>query len=102
MVVGACQNFEFFRLIAWFLGTKRAFSKFRYRISYNVITITKFKKNDSIKVNFNLTTRATLKRWITNSTVIEKHFEESKKYGNETETGDDMFYLELESHWGQI
>ena len=32
MVVGACQNFQFFRQITWFLGNDRALSKFRYWI----------------------------------------------------------------------
>ena len=60
VVVGARQSFRFFRQIAWFLGNNRALSKFRYRILYNVISITKLQKNHSIKFNFNLTTRATL------------------------------------------
>ena len=39
--VGARQSFQFFRQIAWFLGNNRALSKFRYRILYNLISITK-------------------------------------------------------------
>ena len=41
VVVGARQIFQVFRQIAWFLGNNRAFSKFRYRILYNLICITK-------------------------------------------------------------
>ena len=41
MVVRARQNFQFFRQITWFLGNNRALSKFRYRILYNLISITK-------------------------------------------------------------
>ena len=41
VVVGARQSFQFFRQIAWFLGNNRALSKFRYRILYNLISITK-------------------------------------------------------------
>ena len=60
MVVGARQSFQFFRQITWFLGNNRALSKFRYRILYNLIRITKLLKNHSVKANFKLTTRATL------------------------------------------
>ena len=60
MVVGAGQRFQFLRQIAWFLGNNKAVSKFRYRILYNLISITKIIKNHSIKANFNLTARATL------------------------------------------
>ena len=41
VAVGARQSFQFFRQIAWFLGNNRALSKFRYRILYNLISITK-------------------------------------------------------------
>ena len=60
MVVGARQSFQFFRQITWFLGNNRALSKFRYQILHNLISITKFYKNHSVKANFKLSTRATL------------------------------------------
>ena len=41
VVVGARQSFQFFRQIAWFPGNNRTLSKFRYRILYNLISITK-------------------------------------------------------------
>ena len=41
VAVGARQSFPFFRQIAWFLGNNRTLSKFRYRILYNLISITK-------------------------------------------------------------
>ena len=62
MVVGARQSFQIFRQITWFLGNNRALSKFRYRILYNLISIYQVTKKHSVKVNFKLTTRATLKR----------------------------------------
>ena len=40
-VIEACQRFQFFRQITWFLGNNRALSKFRYRILHNLISITK-------------------------------------------------------------
>ena len=61
MVVEASQNFQFFRQIPWLLGNNRALSKYRYHIMYNLISITKLQKNHSIKANFKLTTRATLR-----------------------------------------
>ena len=57
MVVEARQSFQFFRQITWILGYNRALSEFRYRILYNVISIT---KNHSVKANFKLITPATL------------------------------------------
>ena len=60
VVVRARQGFQFFRQIAWFLESNRDLSKFRYRLLYNLFSITKLWKNHSIKANFNLTTRATL------------------------------------------
>ena len=60
MVAGACQNFQFLRQIAWFLGNNRALSKFRYRILCYLISSIKLKKNHSVQANFILTTRATL------------------------------------------
>ena len=32
MVVEPCQSFQFFEQITWFLGSKRALSKFKYGI----------------------------------------------------------------------
>ena len=61
MVVGARQNFQFFRQITWFLGNNRALFKFRYRIFRHLIRIIKVLKNQSVKANFKLTARATLK-----------------------------------------
>ena len=34
MVVGACQSFECFRKITWFLKNKRALSKFKACVGY--------------------------------------------------------------------
>ena len=59
-VVGACQSFQFFRYTVWFLRNNTILSKFRYRVSYNLIRITKLYKNYPINANFNLTTPATL------------------------------------------
>ena len=39
MVVGACQRFQFFRQIAWFLGNSRALPEFRYQILNYMISI---------------------------------------------------------------
>ena len=81
VVVGARQSFQFFRQIAWFLGNNRALSKFRYRILYNLISITKLQKNHSIKADFNLTTRATLKRLcILSLQVVSNIFRKSLKF----------------------
>ena len=41
MVVRAGQNFQFLREITWFLGNKRALSKFKYWILHHLISITK-------------------------------------------------------------
>ena len=41
MVVGASQSFQFFREISWFLGSKRALSKFKYWILHHLISIIK-------------------------------------------------------------
>ena len=41
MVIRARQGFQFFRQITWFLGNKRALSKFRYQILYYLIGIIK-------------------------------------------------------------
>ena len=48
MEVGACQSFQFFRQITWFLGNKRAlfkFGLFKYWILHNLISIIKL-QND--------------------------------------------------------
>ena len=60
VVVGARQSFQFFRQIAWFLGNNRALSKLGYQILYNLISTIKLQKNQSVKANFKLTTRAIL------------------------------------------
>ena len=60
MVVAACQSFQFFRQIAWFLRNIRTLSKFVYWILHNLISITELFKSHSIEANFNLTTHATL------------------------------------------
>ena len=62
MVVGARQSFHFFRQIIWFLGNNRAFTKFRYQILHNLISIIKLEKNKSLKANLKLTTRVTLNK----------------------------------------
>ena len=41
VVVGAHQSFQLFRQIVWCLRYNRALSKFRYRILYNLISISK-------------------------------------------------------------
>ena len=41
MVVGARQNFRFFRQKTWFLGNNRALSKFLYGVSHYLISIIK-------------------------------------------------------------
>ena len=41
IIVGARQNFQCFREIAWFLGNNRALSEFRY---HYIISITNNKK----------------------------------------------------------
>ena len=35
MVVGARRSFQFFREMTWFLGNKRALSKFKYYILHH-------------------------------------------------------------------
>ena len=62
MVVGARQSFQFYRQNTWFLENNRALSKFLYGTLPYLISITKLYKNQSIKPNFMLTTRATLTR----------------------------------------
>ena len=57
MVVRARQSIQFSRQITWFLGNNRALSKFRYQILHNY-------KNQSVKANFKLTTRATLNLYL--------------------------------------
>ena len=71
MVVGARQNFQFFRQITWFLRNNKAFSKFRQWILYNLISIIKLSKDHSVKGNFKLTTQATL----------SSYFKETMEYG---------------------
>ena len=88
VVVGACQSFQFFREIAWFLGNNRALSKFGYQILHNLISIPKLQKYHSIKANFNLTTWVTLslsdsgaalwiwkKNWHQKSAVIYENYD---------------------------
>ena len=45
MVFGACQNFQIFRQITWFLGNTRALSKFKYWILHDLISIIKLQNN---------------------------------------------------------
>ena len=45
MVVGARQSFQFFRQRTWFLGNKRALSKFKYWILHYLISIIKLQNN---------------------------------------------------------
>ena len=46
MVVRARQSFQFFREVTWFLGNKRALSKFKYWILYYlIISIIKLQNN---------------------------------------------------------
>ena len=56
MVVG---TFQFFRQNTWFLENNRALSKSLYGVLHYLINIIKYQ---SIKNNFILTTRATLKQ----------------------------------------
>ena len=58
--VRACQNFQFFRQNTWFLENNRALSKVLYGVLHCLINIMKQYKNQFIKHNFILTTRATL------------------------------------------
>ena len=62
LVVGARQSFQFFRQVTWFLGNYRALPKFRYQILHYLISIIRLSKNQSVKLNFVLTTRTTLKK----------------------------------------
>ena len=64
MVVGARQNFQFFRQITWFFGNNRALSKFKYWILHYLTSTTKLQINQSEKPNFILTTKATLAYFI--------------------------------------
>ena len=41
VLVEARQSSEFLRQIIWFLESNRALTKFRYRILYNLISVTK-------------------------------------------------------------
>ena len=59
MVVGARQSFQFFRQNTWFLENDRVLPKFLYGILHYLI-LPNYKKNQSIKANFILATRATL------------------------------------------
>ena len=45
MVVEACQSFEFFQQIVWFLGNNSALSKFNKRILHYLISINKLQSN---------------------------------------------------------
>ena len=66
MVSADCQSFQFFRQINWFIRSNRALSKLMSRFLKFLISITKKKKKiQSIKSNFILTMRATLKFQIT-------------------------------------
>ena len=66
MVSADCQSFQFFRQINWFIQSNRALSKLMSRFLKFLISITKLKKKiQSIKSNFILTMRATLKFQIT-------------------------------------
>ena len=55
-IVGARQSSKFFRQIAWFLGNKRALSKFKYLILHHLISIFKLQNSWPVKLNFMLTT----------------------------------------------
>ena len=39
MVVGARQNFQVFRQIAWFVENNKALSEFRYQMLHYIISI---------------------------------------------------------------
>ena len=39
MVVGARQNFQVFRQIAWFVENSKALSEFRYQMLHYIISI---------------------------------------------------------------
>ena len=43
--LGACQSFQFFRQITWFLGNTRALSNFKYWILLHLISIIKLQNN---------------------------------------------------------
>ena len=61
MVVRARQSFQIFRQNTWFLKNNRALPEVLYEILHYLISITKlYEKNQPLKPNFILTTRATL------------------------------------------
>ena len=66
MIVGVHQSLQFFRQITWFLGNNSDLPKFKYQILHNLISIIKLEKNQSVKANFKLTTRATLNKLFNN------------------------------------
>ena len=93
MVVGARQSFQFFRQNTWFLENNRALHKVLYRILHYLISIIKWYKYQSIKFNFILTTRATLRTPVLKSICEQlllwlKNNQKTGKYGTET-----IFYL---------
>ena len=45
MVDDVRQSFQFFRQITWFIGNKRALSKFKYWILHHLISIIKLRNN---------------------------------------------------------
>ena len=51
IVVEARQSFQFFRQLTWFFRNNRALPKFRYHIFHYLVSIIRFKKNQSIKAN---------------------------------------------------
>ena len=61
MVVEARQSFQVLRQITWFFGCNRALSICRYQILHYLIELSNYKIDQSVKANFVLTTRATLR-----------------------------------------
>ena len=62
MIVGAHQKFQFFIQITWFLENNCLNLGIGFGITWLVLS--NYKKNQSLKTNFKLTTRATLNNYI--------------------------------------
>ena len=62
MVAGAHQSFQFFGHDNWLLKNNRALPKFWYGILHYLLVLPNHKESQSIKPNFILTMRATLRQ----------------------------------------
>ena len=52
MLVGACQNFQFFKETTWFLGNNRDLFKFSHQILRNLSRIIEIEKHSVHKSKF--------------------------------------------------